>query len=154
MNITYTDIEMLTDNLYNKIKISFTPELVVGIGTGGWLPAKLINNKFKVELDTIKLSSYNGNQQGEIKESSINILNTNNLRNKKILVIDDVNDTGETLKYIIELLSSLTNELHIGVLHHKDKTKALNLFLNKRCVYHYAEIIGDVWVHYPWDKDN
>lgn len=154
MNISYIDIESLTNNLFNKIKLSFTPELVIGIGTGGWLPAKLINNRFKVELDSIKLSSYSGNQQGEIKESSINILNTKNLRNKKILIIDDVNDTGETLKYMVELLSSLSKELHIGVLHHKDKKKALNLFLDKRCVYHYAEIIEDIWVHYPWDKDN
>jgi uncharacterized protein len=150
--ISYDELNNLIVNLYNKINIVFTPDIIIGIGTGGWLPAKLINKRFNIELDSIKLSSYDGKQQGQIKPSNLNSLNLDYLKNKRVLVIDDVNDTGATLKYIVELLSPLTTSLHIGVLHHKDKDKESDLFLDNRCIYYFADRIDDIWVEYPWDS--
>lgn len=150
--ISYDEINNLILNLYNKIKTFFTPDIIIGIGTGGWLPAKLINNKFNIEIDSIKLSSYNGKQQDKINTSNLNSLNLDYLKHKKILIIDDVNDTGGTLKYIVDLLSPLTSELHIGVLHHKDKDKVYDLFLDSRCIYYFAEQTGDIWIEYPWEQ--
>lgn len=149
--VSYDDIKNLVEVIFDKINNIYKPDIIIGVGTGGWLPAKLLNNYFNVEIDSINLRSYEGKERGEIKCSNLNNLNLDYLKNKKILVIDDVNDSGSTLKHILEMLSPLTSNLYLCVLHDKKKEKVIDLFLDNRCIYVYATFIDDVWINYPWD---
>ena len=71
--------------------------------------------KTPMKLDFVRVSSYDGTETtGEIK-----IINdvTEEIKGKKVLVIEDIIDTGYTLKYLKEyLLSKEPEELKIAVL--------------------------------------
>ena len=58
-----------------------------------------------------------------------------NLINKKVLIVDEVDDTGTTLKFCIENLKTKNqlNDCSVFVIHNKQKNKNLHLI---RCFYH------------------
>jgi hypoxanthine phosphoribosyltransferase len=52
--------------------------------------------KSKVELDFIRIKSYRGEEKGELK---ITVLPELDLKRKQVLIVDDIFDTGESLKF-------------------------------------------------------
>lgn len=65
---------------------------------------------------------------------------------KKILVIDDVTDTGDTLEAAVEYLETFgPEEIRTGVLQHKECSSFIPDF--------YAEYVGEWrWIVYPWAR--
>ena len=74
------------------------------------------------------------------------------LKNKKVLIVDEVDDTGQTLDYIITILKTQNiTDIAIAVLHNKKKHKKYNhLFTNVK--YFSGNIVEDKWIVYQWDK--
>ena len=70
---------------------------------------KLID--FRIEIDFMRIKSYDGKQQGEI-----NILKDieNNIQNKHVYIVDDFLDTGNTIKAAISHLEKY-NPLSISI---------------------------------------
>ena len=56
---------------------------------------------FKNKIEYVDISSYKGNERGEIKSLPFEI----NIQNQNILIIDDICDTGNTLSYITDLIN-------------------------------------------------
>jgi len=81
-------------------------DLVIGIGTGGIVPASLVAFHLKSELTLITIN-YRDEQNNPRFESpeTITIPDFPNLAGKKILVVDDVSVSGKTLQKAVELLS-------------------------------------------------
>jgi len=91
-------------------KISDSPldfDVVVGIARGGFPPARLLCDFLNIKtLTAIQIRHYTGGgQQKEEVEISdpINI----NLKGKKVLIVDDVNDSGETLKVAVDHIKKM-----------------------------------------------
>lgn len=62
------------------------------------------------------------------------------------MIIDDVADTGDTLRAAVDYVSSLRpSEIKTGVLHHKD----CSLFLPDFCAQYVKEWR---WIVYPWAR--
>lgn len=63
-----------------------------------------------------------------------------------ILIIDDISDTGETLKHTMCLLKELTlGKIKSATWHMKPRTKQIPDI--------YVEVVpNDVWVVYPWEN--
>jgi len=107
-------------------KISDSPldfDLVVGIARGGFPPARLLCDFLNIKtLTAIQVRHYTGGgQQKEEVEISdpINI----NLKGKKVLIVDDVNDSGETLKVAVDhIKKNEVAKVKTAVLHEKDST--------------------------------
>lgn len=56
-----------------------------------------------------------------------------------VLIVDDICDTGETLeKYA---------NYPIATIHHKQTAMVEPMF-------YYEEVIGDIWLSYPWENDD
>lgn len=146
IKLTWDDIERLTDELAVKIKASgFTPDYIVGITTGGLIPLyflarKLDNNR---NILTISANSYIKDNQGDLK---IFYLPEIDLSNKKVLLVDDIAGTGNTLKEISKIL--------------KDKYKVQELKIVTMVVLKDSKFYPDWygtekqedWVVFPWDK--
>jgi len=75
--------------------------------------------------------------------------NPEQIKGKRILVIDEVDDTRMTLEYIEKELQALCPaEMKFFVLHNKDKPKKGTITSS----YMAAVTIPDVWIVYPWDN--
>ncbi len=152
--LSYQEVEILVKELYLKIQNNFEPDIVIAIGSGGWLPARLINRFFNKEIESIRIYSYNNDQQQSIVDSQFSKINADYIKNKNILIIDDVNDTGSTLGYVVDKLHNLVNlssNMCIGVLHDKIKDKKYDIEKDTRTKYFYSRKIEDIWIQYPWE---
>ena len=98
-------------------------DVVVGIARGGFPPARLLCDFLNIKtLTAIQIRHYTGGgQQKEEVEISdpINI----NLKGKRVLIVDDVNDSGETLKVAVDhVKKNEVAKVKTAVLHEKDST--------------------------------
>ena len=98
-------------------------DVVVGIARGGFPPARLLCDFLNIKtLTAIQIRHYTGGgQQKEEVEISdpINL----NLKGKRVLIVDDVNDSGETLKVAVDhVKKNEVAKVKTAVLHEKDST--------------------------------
>ena len=73
----------------------FKPDIVVGITRGGLWPAMMLSHYLDIKMHTLDVRL----RDGDIKENA-KYLKSEMIKGKKILVIDDINDTGATFKWI------------------------------------------------------
>ena len=146
IKLTWDDIERLTDELAVKIKASdFKPDYIIGITTGGLIPLyflarKLENNR---NILTISANSYTKDNQEDLK---ILYLPKIDLSDKKILLVDDIVGSGDTLK---EISNILTNKYEVREL------KTVTVVALKDSKF-YPDWYGiekqEDWIVFPWDK--
>lgn len=151
--ISYNRIHQLIQQSAATIAQSgFKPDFILAIGGGGFIPARILRTFLKVPIHTVSINFYEGDQAGStpvttqwLDESRVDI------NNKKILVVDEVDDTRATLNYCLQqLLDYQPAELGIFVLHHKRKEKTGNYDPAVKHVF-VGEDIEDRWICYPWD---
>jgi hypoxanthine phosphoribosyltransferase len=81
--------DMLLDN--------FKPDYVVGLTRGGLYPALMISHYLEIPMQTLKVSL----RDDDHCESNL-WMAEEAYSGKKILIVDDINDSGATLKWIMQ----------------------------------------------------
>jgi len=96
-------IQRLTTIISTHVQEKF--DLVVGVSRGGLIPAVLMSQSWNIPLDVIVTSSYNKeNQQMQLKIGKPSYLCFPDInKDSKILVVDDLNDTGDTMQAVVNL---------------------------------------------------
>lgn len=119
-------------------------DVVVGIARGGFPPALLVCDFLNIKtLSSIQIRHYSGGGQ-EKEEVEITDPIKIDLQNKNVLIVDDVNDSGQTLDAAIDHIKTKeAAKIKTAVLHEKDTT-TLN-----------ADFAGDhlaewKWLIYQW----
>jgi len=94
---------------------NFRPDYVVGITRGGLLPAKMISHYLKVPMYTLDVSLRDNVQEGpesnlwmpcdafgavDPEDVKLTKSRWDVSKRKKILIVEDINDSGETLNWI------------------------------------------------------
>lgn len=87
----FQEIENLVDKLEHE---DF--DCVLGVLRGGYVPAEIVSRALNIPLTLIRLSSYSNRERSEIKE-----LGSIGEPFGKILIVDDLIDSGETLKFLL-----------------------------------------------------
>nr|WP_281645368.1 xanthine phosphoribosyltransferase [Parendozoicomonas sp. Alg238-R29] len=116
-------------------------EGIIAVTRGGMIPAAIIARELNIRLiDTLCISCYDDHQQvGELKVIKNTMLETDG---QGYLVIDDLVDTGATLREVRRLLSAA----HIATLYVKPSgEKLVDTFVDK--------FSQDTWVRFPWDME-
>ena len=94
--VSWNDVQRQVQELIRQMwKDRWTPDYVVGITRGGLTPANLISQYLGCPMETLKVSLRDGSEQ----ESNLWMANDAYL-GKKILIVDDINDSGATLSWI------------------------------------------------------
>lgn len=132
--------------LSQKIKKEFEPDVVICISTGGWIPGRLLKNYLSASFYSIGCLAYNeeGNYTGSVsikQKLSIDI----DIFGKKVLIVDEVCETGNTLKMVTEYILTF-NPLKVFscVIHQKNHAEfKADFFVYEVC---------DKWIKYPWSK--
>ncbi|KAI8958825.1 PRTase-like protein [Daldinia sp. FL1419] len=188
--VTYNDVHKLCQEAAPKILSSFKPQLIIAIGGGGYVPARILRSFLKqpgspnIPIQAIGLSLYeqlpvadsSSPDEGVIDQIGTKVTRTQwldlsslgeiqNLVGKRILIVDEVDDTRTTLEYAVKELekdveearqklgNAEKTEFSIFVLHNKDKQKkgTLPAEMIEQSRYLAARTIGDEWICYPWE---
>ncbi len=151
--VTYEDVHRLVEKIAKDIKKDkWEPDCIVGIAAGGFIPARILRNFLKKEIYIVGLKRYS--EENEIHSIPIKIQWIDEiekkLKGKKILLVDEIDDTRITLSYCIdELLKNKPSEVRIAVLHQKKKEKKAKFPDNVKIIYQ-GKIVPDKWIMYPW----
>jgi hypoxanthine phosphoribosyltransferase len=116
--IEYNQYKGLVNEICRKITVSgWKPDYVVGITRGGLFPAVMISHYFNIPCHTLKVSlresaEHECESNLWMAEQAFGVVDRDNqpkygsrwdvsLR-KNILIVDDINDTGQTLDWIVK----------------------------------------------------
>ncbi len=122
----------------------FDPDLIVAIGRGGYVPARLLCDYLDImDLTSIKVEHYlPGADQQE--QTSIRYPLRADIRDLDVLLVDDVNDTGDTLVAATQHLRSFgPADVRTAVMHEKTVTSISADYAARR-------VIKWRWLIYPW----
>ncbi|MCJ1289415.1 hypoxanthine-guanine phosphoribosyltransferase [Xylographa carneopallida] len=151
--VTYNEIHKLCQTSAEKILNDFQPNLIIAIGGGGYVPARILRSFLKrpgtpnIPIQAIGLSLYETlGTDGPVEEPGTKVTRTqwldlsslemSNLIGKNILIVDEVDDTRTTLEYAVRELEKDVERARkqsgkgeqrtcfsIFVVHNKDKPK-------------------------------
>ncbi len=130
--------------------------MIVAIGSGGYIPARIMKHFIRKPIYTVGLSLYEDDKIVANTPRKVQWIEEVEkvLEGKSVLLIDETDDTRTTLSYCVaELLKNNLKELTVMVLHAKDKEKRAN-FPEGIDNYLIAEKIPDVWICYPWEASD
>ena len=154
---SYSQIHKSVRKLAGQILDSnYVFDLIVAIATGGFIPARILKTFLKVPILTVGISYYDINNQPNSQPQTVQWIDEveKKLTGKRILLVDEVDDSRITLEYCLrELLSYRPADIAVAVLHNKRKAKGGSL-PQEVSYYFAAEELEDRWICYPWDAED
>jgi uncharacterized protein len=151
---TYAKIHNTVKSLSEKILASgYSADVIVAIGTGGFIPARILKTYIKLPILTVGLKLYDENNNPASRPKKIQWIDEveKKITGKRVLLVDEVDDSRITLEYCLrELLRHDPEEIAVAVLHNKLKEKK-GQYPSKISRIFFGEELEDHWVVYPWD---
>ncbi len=142
--ITWMDVQRLSEDLADQIAESgFTPDIIVAVSRGGFDPARILSDELNIRsLASLQVIYYAGvNERND--EPQVKYPLNADISGLNVLVVDDVADSGRSLRVVKEYVEGLDpREVRIATLHHKPWSNFKPDF--------YAESV-DKWIIYPWE---
>ncbi|MEI0477311.1 phosphoribosyltransferase [Brachyspira pulli] len=124
--ITWTDIDEAIEVLAKQIEDSkIHYEVIYGLARGGLVPAVMLSHRLKIPM------VLNMEEVWRLK-----------VKNKSVLIVDDISDTGETLRYFDDQKFDIAT---LFVREHTSKIKPK---------YTYKNINHDNWLLFPWETQS
>lgn len=121
----------------------FVPDIIIAVARGGLLPAGALSYALGTKLsDAINIEFYT-----DVEETLPDpvllapLLDTENIRGRKLLVVDDVADSGRTLKMAVELLREQDADVRSAVIYTKSRSVITPDYSWKNT---------DAWIVFPW----
>jgi len=143
--ISWSEVQRLCLRLATLIRDSnYQPDIVVAIARGGFVPARLLCDYLDImALTSIKIEHYLAGSTKQ-EQAVIRYPLCIAIENQRVLLVDDVNDSGDTLDVAMQhLLSFQPREVRIAVMHNKTST-------HFNVDYQAKTIIKWRWLIYPW----
>jgi xanthine phosphoribosyltransferase len=120
-------------------------EAVVAIARGGLVPAAIVARELNIRtVESVAIKSYDHQNQGQIKvlkpmaQAILDVAQ----RGGKVLIVDDLVDTGATARVVREMLPGA----HFATVYAKPKGREMvDTFI--------TEVSQDTWIFFPWDLD-
>ena len=147
MEKIYYTIEEMIDSIKKisgqLIDSNFDPEVIISINRGGCIPGIYLSHYLNKphEVISIKLRDSNIDPDLIIIKEKIKQFNS-------VLIIDDINDSGNTIGVIKDLSKNIATIIHFAVLINKSESKSK--------VEYYGKIVNtklqDYWYVFPWEN--
>jgi hypoxanthine phosphoribosyltransferase len=144
LHTSWEDVERLSEALAQKIiESGFEPDIIVAVSRGGFDPARILCDRLEVRrLASVQVEFYSGVKDTAEKPRIVYPLNAD-VDGQRVLVVDDVSDTGDSLMLVQEhVLAGKPGDLKVATLHIKPWTSF-------RPDYHAIET--EAWIVYPWE---
>ena len=130
----------------------WVPDLIVAIARGGLIPAGAIAYALDVKaIGTMNVEFYSG--IGETLSEPVllpPLMDASELPGKRVLVVDDVADSGKTLKLVMELLRH--QGLDLGGEKVNVDARSAVIYRKPRSVFEpdYCWRVTGKWINFPW----
>ncbi|MCS7108646.1 MAG: phosphoribosyltransferase [Sulfolobales archaeon] len=122
---------------------NYLPDVIVAVSRGGLIPARIVSDVMNVDgVHSIKASLWGvgGRISNEVLIHGVELP----IKDKKVLIVDDVVDSGLTLIKIVSHVKSFGPiDVRTAVLHVKPSSKYLP-------DYYVSKLDEWLWVIYPW----
>jgi len=133
--------------LSDKIRTAgWQPDFIVGIGRGGLVPAVYISHRLNLPMLSIDHSS----REAGFADELLGKVASKSAAGTRLLFVDDINDSGDTIAYIRDILGSRgcdEGNLRFAVL--------LNNLRSKAEVDYWSQTIDRAsdkrWFVFPWE---
>jgi uncharacterized protein len=143
--VTWNEAFLLASDLAKAIKSSgYRPDLVVAVGRGGFVPARIVCDlMLHNQLTSIKIEHW-GIAAHKQDMAKVKFPLAINVGSMNVLIIDDVTDTGETLRVAASHVKEKgAADIRTGVLQHKVTSSFKPDYT--------ADLIKEwKWMIYPW----
>ena len=140
---SYEEFKKDTNKLISKTK-EFEPEVIVGIARGGLTLSHAMAEGMDIrEVQTLRTELYDKS----CKRDELSIFGTCDFsKKKKVLVVDDISDSGDTLKAIMSHLESNFEDIEF---------KSATLYYKKTSCYepHFWINEATEWIDFFWERD-
>jgi len=135
---------MLLDLALKIRRSGFKADLIVGVSRGGWAPARILSDLLEnTRTANIKIEFYTGLAKTTTKPIVTQPI-SDVIAHKNALVVDDVSDTGESLKVALEHL------LKMGAA----SVKTVTIYYKPHSIFkpdYFAKSTVD-WIIFPWER--
>ncbi len=145
--LEWSDIEALVDRLIGHLPSDY--DVLLAIARGGLVPCCLISEQLDIRnILVAAVMYYTGVGQTIDRPLFLQFPDDILLADKRVLVIDDVWDTGKTIMAVKERLQTVGCRHDVATLHYKPARSRFP----ERPEY-FAEETDD-WIVYPWDPEH
>ena len=142
--LTWNQVYRQLLNLTRHIcEVGFKPDIIVGISRGGLIPARVISDLLNnSNIANVKIERYATVGQTNDTTKLTQCLSAN-VRGKAVLVVDEIVDSGESLKVARE------HAIENGAL----EIKTATIYLKQNCTFEpdFYEKITASWIVFPWE---
>lgn len=140
-SVSYEYISFIVDLLEQRVRKDY--DFIVGVGRGGLIPATMLAYKLKKKVICFGINTYDDMVQTDkyVVYQPITIPT----KASKILVVDDICDTGNTFNIIKDIYNKETRlQFEFASLFVKDSKSHL--------VDYYGLSVSDgLWLDFPWE---
>ncbi|MGC9011649.1 phosphoribosyltransferase [Thermogladius sp.] len=147
--VSWEEIVEWSRGLANIVKSSgFKPDVVVALSRGGYVPGRLVCDFLGVE-NLLSIQSQHWTEAAKAEERAIiKFPYQLDLRGFKVLVVDDIVDTGDTLKLARDFIAEnwRPSELRTAAL------QWISSVAKFKPDYYYIEVKDWWWFQYPWTR--
>lgn len=146
---THDDIHQACKNLSEQVRYSnFKPNFIVGLTRGG-LPLAVIISHMLDNIQVIPINYSSKKGKGD-NTNHANFLPRIFLNDEipRLIIIDDICDSGQTLKEVSEYYKKCGHDVRTLVIHYKEFPVPLIV----PDFYEVTITANSPWVVYPWEK--
>lgn len=140
---SYENFKNDTCKLISEVK-NFEPEAIITVARGGLSLSHCMAEGLNIrDVQSIRTELYDK----ECKREKLSLFGKCSLENiKRVLVVDDIADSGETLFFIMEYLKKTFPQIEF---------KSSTLFYKRTSIYKPDFWINeaDTWIEFFWEKD-
>ncbi len=146
-NVSWREVERLVDSIASRINKKYN--VIIGINRGGLVPSVLLSQVTKIRHGVTTIESYLGNKRAKKSKVSYHVSMIGNLEpTSRILLVDDIADSGHSLIEVVGILKKLgcqESRIDTATLHYKAQSKFKPTFYGKK--------VPDYdWLNYPWER--
>jgi hypothetical protein len=136
--------EMIVDLALVIRASGFKPDLIVGVSRGGWAPGRILSDLLEnPHTANIKIEFYVGIEKTGGKPVVTQPI-SEDISKKNVLVVDDVADTGESLKLALDhVLEKGAGKIMTATVYYKPHSKFKPDF--------FADTTSN-WIIFPWER--
>ena len=122
---------------------NWMPTIILGINRGGCIPGVYLSHRLNTpqEVLDIRLRDHTTTPNLSVLEKAFAF-------QKKILIIDDINDTGDTFNYIVKNFGKGDGRIKFAALIHNKPSKAKVDYLG----YEIDKSKDPAWIIFPWEQ--